>query len=147
MLATTDKSLTTIANEWLKAFEGALAKPAELRSLFHADSHWRDVLALTWQLRTVDGADAIAVELSAAAGRAKPTGLRTDPGRTPPRRVTRAGTEAVEAFFQFETADGRGCGVLRLTLDASGAHKAWTLHTALDEIKGHEEKLLSLIHI
>ena len=141
MLATTDKSLTTIANEWLKAFEGALAKPAELRSLFHADSHWRDVLALTWQLRTVDGAEAIAVELSAEAGRARPAGLRTDPGRTPPRRVTRAGTEAVEAFFQFETADGRGCGVLRLTPDASGAHKAWTLHTALDEIKGHEEKL------
>lgn len=141
MLATTDKSLTAITDEWLARFERALAKPAELRSLFHADSHWRDVLALTWQLRTVDGADAIAAALSAEAGRARPTGLRTDPARTPPRRVTRAGAEAIEAFFQFETADGRGCGVLRLTPDANGAHKAWTLHTALDEIKGHEEKL------
>ena len=141
MLATTDKSLTAVADEWLARFERALAKPAELRGLFHADSHWRDVLALTWQLRTVDGADAIAAELSAQVGRARPTGLRTDPGRTPPRRVTRAGAEAVEAFFQFETADGRGCGVLRLTPDASGTHKAWTLHTALDEITGHEEKL------
>ena len=40
------------------------------------------------------------------------------PHRTAPRQVTRAGTRAIEAIFQFETADGRGSGVLRLTPDA-----------------------------
>ena len=34
--------------------------------------------------------------------------------RTPPRWVTRAGTEAIEALFEFETAFGRGAGVVRL---------------------------------
>ena len=47
-----------------------------------------------------------------------------------------------EAIFTFETAEGRGNGVLRLTPDAGDGNtlKAWTLLTALDEIKGHEEE-------
>jgi hypothetical protein len=49
----------------------------------------------------------------------------------------------IEAIFTFEATEGRGSGVLRLTPDAShgNAPKAWTLLTALDEIKGHEEHL------
>ena len=72
MLATTDKSLTAVAEEWLARFERALASPAELRDLFRPDSHWRDVLALTWHIRTVDGVDAVTGELAAQAGRARP---------------------------------------------------------------------------
>ena len=73
----------------------------------------------------------------------EPTAFALAPGRTPPRRVTRAGTEAIEAIFRFETAEGRGSGVVRLVPDAADgdAPKAWTLLTALDEIKGHEERL------
>src|SRR5207253_10434987 len=68
------------------------------------------------------------------------TAFTLDPGCTPPRRVTRAGTQAIEAIFSFETVQGRGSGVLRLVSDsADGTPKAWTLLTALDEIKGHEE--------
>jgi cation diffusion facilitator CzcD-associated flavoprotein CzcO len=69
-----------------------------------------------------------------------PSGFAIDPGRAPPRRVTRAGTNAIEAIFRFETAQGRGSGVLRLTEDAGGPLKAWTLLTVLEEIKGHEER-------
>ena len=43
-----------------------------------------------------------------------PSGFRLDPQRTAPRQVTRAGTRAIEAIFCFETAQGRGSGVLRL---------------------------------
>jgi hypothetical protein len=141
MLATADKSLAAVADEWLARFERALADPAKLRGLFRPDSHFRDVLALTWQFRTVDGVDAIVAEIVAQTPRAKPTGFRTDPARTAPRRVMRAGAEAVEAIFRFETAEGHGCGVVRLTADASGSHRAWTLHTALDGLKGHEESV------
>ena len=138
MLARAD-SVATTAESWLAQFERALAAPgrARLETLFHADSHWRDVLALTWHIKTVSGADAILRELTAA----RPTGFRLDPHRTAPRNVTRAGTDAIEAIFRFETGEGRGSGVLRLTPDADGAFKAWTLLTALDEIKGHEERL------
>ena len=55
--------------------------------------------------------------------------------------MTRAGTRAIEAIFRFETAQGRGSGVVRLTAERRRASKAWTLLTALDEIKGHEERI------
>src|SRR5256885_12715874 len=115
MLARAD-TVAMIAESWLARFEAALAAPGRpgLERLFHADSHWRDVLALTWHIRTVSGVDAILGELIAHAGRARPTGFRTDPRRTAPRQATRAGTETIEAIFTFETAEGRGSGVLRL---------------------------------
>ena len=144
MLARTD-DVATIAQSWLAQFEGALAASdrARLAALFHADSHWRDVLALTWRIQTVSGSDAVVRELATHAGRARPTGFTIDPHRTSPRNVTRAGTDAIEAIFSFETAEGRGSGVLRLTPDADdgSAFKAWTLLTTLDELKGHEERL------
>jgi len=56
--------------------------------------------------------------------------------------VTRAGTNTIEAIFKFETAQGRGSGILRLIPDDGDGNrlKAWTLLTALDELKGFEER-------
>ena len=140
------QSLATLANHWLATFEKALAGRDEvlLKTLFHADSHWRDVLALTWHIRTVNGREAVLEELKAHAGRAHPSGFRTDPHRTAPRHVTRAGTDAIEAIFQFETDEGLGNGVLRLRPDEKNTLRAWTLLTALDEIKGFEERVGTL---
>src|SRR5437870_10322559 len=135
-------SLESTANHWLATFEQALAgrDDALLKTLFHADSHWRDLLALTWHIRTANGREAVLSELKAHAGRAHATGFRTDPHRTAPRHVTRAGSHAIEAIFQFETDEGRGNGVLRLRPDEKNM-RAWTLLTALDEIKGFEEQV------
>jgi putative flavoprotein involved in K+ transport len=139
------KDLATAANTWLAQFESALAGPDDtlLKTLFHLDSHWRDVLALSWNIQTVSGVDAILRELNLHAGRARPASLRIDPDRAPPRNVTRAGTPSIEAFFRFETAQGRGNGIVRLIADAEdgGALKAWTLLTTLEELKGFEEQL------
>jgi cation diffusion facilitator CzcD-associated flavoprotein CzcO len=147
MLDRTD-DVSAAAENWLAQFENAIAKRDEplLKSLFHPDSYWRDVLALSWNLQTVNGADAILRELKVHAGRAVPGGFRVDPDRAAPRRVTRAGTMSIEAIFKFETAQGRGSGILRLIPDASDNNrlKAWTLLTALDELKGFEERLGSL---
>src|SRR5271166_1101771 len=144
MLSRTE-TIAPNAENWLEQFERALAEPDDvlLKTLFHSDSHWRDVLALTWQIRTVNGADAILRELKTHVGRARPSSFKIHPRRTAPRRVTRADTDATEAIFAFETAEGRGSGVLRLVPDADdgNAPKAWTLLTALDEIKGCEERL------
>jgi NAD(P)-binding Rossmann-like domain len=145
MLAKTEtESAATAAENWLAQFERALAEPDDvlLKTLFHTDSYWRDVLALTWHIKTVEGSDAILSELKAHVGRVRPAGFRTAPNRTAPRHVTRAGSNAIEAIFRFETADGRGSGVLRLTPDANNGNtlKAWTLLTALDDLKGFEEQ-------
>ena len=143
MLPGTEAISTTVQN-WLTQFETALAgsDDVSLKILFHADSHWRDLLAFTWRIRTVNGADAILRELKAHIGKVRPAAFRIDPRRAAPRHVTRAGADVHEAIFTFETAEGRGSGVLRLTPDAGDGNtlKAWTLLTALDEIKGHEEQ-------
>src|SRR5258708_4931528 len=142
MLDRTD-DISIATENWLAQFESALAKSDDilLKTLFHPESYWRDVLALSWNLQTVNGADAILRELKARAISAAPSAFRIDPDRTAPRRVTRAGTNTIEAIFKFETAQGRGSGILRLIADAGGNRlKAWTLLTALDELKGFEDQ-------
>jgi thioredoxin reductase len=137
--------ISIAAENWLAQFESAIATSdgVLLKTLFHPDSYWRDVLALSWKLQTINGADAILRALKAQAARAVPSGFGIDPDRAAPRRVMRAGTHAIEAIFKFETTEGRGNGILRLIPDASDGNrlKAWTLLTALDELKGFEEAL------
>jgi len=127
------------AERWLADFEEALRDPddASLAKLFRTDAHWRDLLAFTWQVKTVSGAGKIVRELKRYAEQTGPSGFAVDPGRTPPRSVTRAGENAIEAIFRFDTALGRCAGVLRLAPDG----RCWTLLTALDEIKGFEESV------
>lgn len=137
------RNLTATVEHWLDAFGNALTAGDRntLAALFHSDSHWRDALALTWALHTISGREAIADALAHRASTAL-RGLMIDGDRTAPRRVVRAGITAIETIFKFETTAGRGSGVLRLTEDAAGGEpKAWTLFTALDELKGHEEQL------
>jgi cation diffusion facilitator CzcD-associated flavoprotein CzcO len=144
MLDKTD-DVSIAAENWLAQFENALTKPdpALLKTLFHPDSFWRDVLALSWNIQTLNGAEPILHELKTHAAGAAPYDFKIDPGRAAPRRVTRAGTAAIEAIFKFQTQQGRGSGILRLVPDADDGNtlKAWTLLTALDELKGFEEQL------
>jgi cation diffusion facilitator CzcD-associated flavoprotein CzcO len=142
MLDRTD-DIAVAAESWLAQFESALKNPDELEALFHRESYWRDVLALSWNIQTVNGADAILKELKARSHGAAPKNFQIDPARAAPRRVTRAGTNAIETMFKFETADGRGNGIIRLTPDTADGNrlKAWTLLTTLEELKGFEEPL------
>lgn len=140
--------IAVLAQAWLDEFERTLGEPdrAPLDGLFLADSFWRDVLALSWNLQTLAGRDAVALALTALAPKAAPTNFKIAPNRAPPRWVTRAGTNNIEAIFDFETALGRGCGIVRLAPDPADGDrlKAWTLLTALEELKGFEEQLGSL---
>ena len=144
MLDRTDDS-SVAADNWLAQFEEALGIPDEalLKTLFHPDSYWRDVLALSWNIQTLNGADAILKALPPLARSAEPSGFAIAPGRAAPRKVMRAGTNAIEAIFKFETKIGRGSGIIRLIPDEDDGNrlKAWTLLTELGELKGFEEQL------
>src|SRR5665213_752200 len=144
MLDRTD-DIAIACENWLAQLEPALAEPdgSLLKTLFHPESYWRDVLALSWNIQTVNGADAILRELASYAPIAIPSGFAIDPDRAAPRKVMRAGTHAIEAIFRFETKVGRGSGIIRLTPDAPDGNvlKAWTLLTELGELKGFEEQL------
>src|SRR5512145_2165882 len=115
MLDRTDDS-SVAADNWLGQFEEALAKPDDgaLKDLFHPDSYWRDVLALSWNIQTLNGRDAIIEALPQLARSMAPSGFAVDPDRDAPRKVMRAGPDATEAIFKFETNVGRGSGIIRL---------------------------------
>ncbi|WP_027514173.1 NAD(P)/FAD-dependent oxidoreductase [Bradyrhizobium sp. WSM1417] len=139
------KDIAASAQAWLDEFERTLDAPhdAGLDRLLLADSYWRDALALSWNLQTIAGGDSIKRELTTLAAKVAPGSFKIAPNRAPPRWVTRAGTNTIEAIFHFETALGRGSGIVRLVPDATDGDrlKAWTLLTALDELKGFEEQL------
>ena len=135
---------TAAAAAWLEAFQTALARndAQAAANLFLPDGHWRDLVAFTWHILTLNGTAEIAATLGQTLPAARPTGFQIARHRTPPRLVTRAGTQTIEALIAFETATGRASGVLRLVPDpaADGKLAAWVLLTALDELTGHEER-------
>ena len=126
---------------WLRAFDKALAKadPAAVTALIAVDGHWRDVLAFTWSITPAQGADEIGALLVAKQATTQARGCALAEGRTPPRRAPRAGYDVIEAIFQFETAVGRGFGVLRLLANDPG--RAIQLLTTLHELTGFEERV------
>jgi len=107
------------AQRWLESFESALQAQdaAAVGKLFSTDGLWRDVLAFTWNIQTMSGRPAIEAMLRERLPRAKPKDFHFPAKRTPPRWVTRAGTQNIEALFEFETAFGRCAGVVRLVPD------------------------------
>jgi putative flavoprotein involved in K+ transport len=116
-------------DQWLSSFDAALSAGDSERAaeLFHDESFWRDLVAFTWNIKTVEGPDEIRDMLDFTLGHTQPSNWRTT---EPPEEADGVTT----AWIAFETAVGRGSGLLRLR-----DGKAWTLLTALDELKGHEE--------
>jgi len=115
---------------WLANFEAALAAQDidGVVGMFAVDSFWRDLVAFTWNIKTVEGRDQIAGMLRARLADTTPSGFRT-------REPATADGDVTSAFIEFETATGRGSGHLRLRGD-----EGWTLLTTLQELKGHEER-------
>ena len=119
------------ASAWLVEFDRSAGDPAATAALFRPDGHWRDVLALGWDIATTSGAAEIGGMLRDSQAHLRH--IRLAPGRTPPHRVRRAGVEVIEAIFAFETDAGLGSGVVRLVPD-DGRLLAWTLVTTLDAL-------------
>ncbi|WP_353108759.1 NAD(P)/FAD-dependent oxidoreductase [Gordonia sp. (in: high G+C Gram-positive bacteria)] len=120
---------------WLAKFNNALAAndPQAVAALFVSDSYWRDLVAFTWNLKTVEGPDQIAEMLAERLAETAPRGFA-------PSEAPSESDGVVEAFIEFETATGRGDGHLRIKADDDGEDRAWTLLTTLQELKGHEER-------
>ena len=125
----TPTAATVAARQWLARLEAALAggNADAAAACFGAECWWRDMVALTWNIRTEEGREAIARMLRAVLPSARPAALC----------LTGEATErdgVVEGWFTLETALGRGQGHLRLR-EGLG----WTLLTTLSELKGFEE--------
>jgi putative flavoprotein involved in K+ transport len=121
---------TTRVSEWLRSFEDALTR-ADIKAaaaLFLEVSYWRDLVSFTWNITTLEGRAGIAAMLEATLARVAPSHFQIDGEATEAGGVT-------EGWFTFETAVGRGTGLVRLK---DGG--AWTFLTSLSELKGFEEK-------
>ena len=136
---TVARSEKELVEQWLGQLDVALQSEsrAAVAALFAPDGHWRDLLAFTWFITPSHGADDIAALMVAKQGTAMARGFAIAEGRTPPRRVVRAGTHVIEGIFRFETQIGRGFGVVRLL--AEEPSRAFQLMTGLHELKGFEE--------
>ncbi|CAN3126890.1 NAD(P)-binding domain-containing protein [Mycobacterium sp. smrl_JER01] len=135
---TPDLSPQQHVDAWLADFEAALAVRDidRVTGMFAVDSFWRDLVSFTWNLKTLEGRDQVADMLGARLLETDPSGFRT---REAPVQDGSGDDAVISAFIEFDTAVGRGTGHLRLKSD-SGTLRAWTLLTALQELKGHEER-------
>lgn len=125
---------TTVSDQtqaFLDAFGSALEAGdiARVREMFLEDCYWRDLVAFTWNFRTMEGKDQITGMLTAQLAATSPFGWKLAEGETP----TEEGG-VTTAWIQFETAVARGYGLIRLK-----EGKIWTLLTTMVELKGHEE--------
>lgn len=127
---------------WLARLNAALAPPSQtaLGELLRPDCHWRDAVAFFWSLRTVSGREAVVREWLGALQRRRAWEFEIDPARCAPRTVERAGVSVIEAILKFETDVGRCAALVRLRCD--DPTRAWTFHTTLQDIRGHEEASL-----
>ena len=121
---------TEQAARWLANLDRALAQAdiAGAVALFGDECYWRDLVAFTWNIVTLESRDAISAMLAATLRDTRPSGWA----------LTEPATEkdgVVEGWFGFETAVGRGRGIFRLK-----DGRCWTLLTTLQELKGFEEK-------
>jgi putative flavoprotein involved in K+ transport len=121
------------AETWLTGFEDALrARDVERAAgMFAATSFWRDLVSFTWNITTVEDPAGVAGLLGETLERTDPSGFTVE---EPPDEADGVTT----AWFTFETAVGRGRGLLRL-VEEDGTARAWTFLTTLYELTGHEE--------
>ncbi len=114
---------------WLDRFEAALraGDAAGAAGLFAETCFWRDIVAFTWNITTLEGRGAIRDMLQTQLGPVAPGSFTLEEPATEADGVT-------EAWISFETGVLRGRGYLRLK-----GEEAWTLLTAARELKGFEE--------
>lgn len=117
-------------HDWLANFAAALnARDAGAVAAMFAEDEcfWRDLVAFTWNIATMDGRPAIVEMLRPQLDVAGTIAI------VPEGEAKQIGDQ-IEGWFDFETGVVRGKGHVRLR-----DGKCWTLLTAATELKGFEE--------
>lgn len=125
-----NKSPDDETSNWLRKFDSALSlgNIDAVKALFSPECYWRDLVAFTWNIKTMEGRDQIADMLTATLADTKPSNWRI-------KGEPQNSDATVEAQITFETGAAHGEGYLRLR-----DGKAWTLMTSVTGLKGFEEK-------
>jgi putative flavoprotein involved in K+ transport len=121
---------TPQVSEWLSNFGTALDRADfdAAANMFQENGYWRDLVSLTWNIKTLEGRENIKAMLEATVPDAKPGQWQVEGDATSDNGV-------ISGWLTFETAISRGKGHIRLR-----DGKCWTLLTTMTELKGFEEK-------
>ena len=115
---------------WLAKFSDALeAQDIEaIKGLFAPDCYWRDLVSFTWNIKTMEGRDAIGEMAGACLSNVHPKNWKIDGDATEADGIT-------EAWVTFETDAVRGRGHVRLNDEG-----CWTLLTTAQELVDYPEQ-------
>lgn len=121
---------TLDAVAWVEKLAAALSSdtPTQAAQLFEKEGYWRDLVAFTWNIKTLAGRSAISEMIAATMATAAPSNWRVEQDATETDGV-------VEAWITFDTKEATGRGYLRLR---DGL--AWTFLTTMTELKNYPEK-------
>lgn len=131
-------------DRWLRELGAAFGEGSVARTirLFEADGYWRDILSFTGAYATFSGAQEIASMLEQSMETVRPRDVRPADDRTAPRYVKRSGRWVIEAYFDFDTSDGRGTGFVRLVpSEGDDLPLAWMLLSTMQALEGFEERI------
>ncbi len=123
------------ARGWLEAFGSDLANRdiESAISLFHPQGYWRDLIAFSWNIKTVQGCREISDMLTSTLDHCSPSGWQLVGDALEADTPTQS--RQIEFCFRFTTRYGSGYGHARLQ-----DGRCWTLLTTLQSLTGHEER-------
>ena len=115
-----------------------------IERIFLQGACWRDQLGLSWNYHTLNGPQKITSFLRESPKGSRINSISIDENKPLYKphisSVDYLGkVTGVAAFLTIDTDVGRGRGIVRLLQDQDGRWKAFTLFTAMHELKGHEE--------
>ena len=128
-----DKAPNKRVADFLEVF-GAALSAGDIETAvgqFQDDCYWRDLVAFTWNIRTMEGKDQVRDMLQQQLALTKPSNWAIAKGED-----AAEANGIVEAWITFETDVARGFGHIRLK-----DGRVWTLLTTMTELKGYEEPL------
>ncbi|KAJ7648037.1 hypothetical protein FB45DRAFT_895095, partial [Roridomyces roridus] len=140
-----DLDVASVAAEWMASFAACAERgDAEgVAALFIPESHWRDMLALTWDFRTFNGLPAIRQFLTDRLASAKLSDIRVKEGLTGLQRPY-PDLAWIQICFEFTTQGnvGQASGIVRIVPQQAGSPwKAHVMYTNLEDLTAFPEKL------
>ncbi|KAG6920255.1 hypothetical protein DXG01_005024 [Tephrocybe rancida] len=133
----------TIAREWLSALSKTIAEQDvdAAEALFLADSYWRDILALTSDINSLEGWVNIKALLESRRSHLSSLRLLEESHNAPAIDTLFPDLVILLFAFEFDAPIGRGSGIGRLVPGADGQWRAFTIFTCLDSLNDHVEKV------
>ncbi|BFZ59121.1 hypothetical protein YB2330_000123 [Saitoella coloradoensis] len=132
-----------IAQKWLHKLSHALEGEnpnVNIVDQLWSDKGWmRDLLAFSWDFRTLKGKEKIKEYLAKNLPGKGLRDLAIESGKEPAFVAATPEHQWIQSFFTFETTVGQGRGLFRLIKEGD-SWRALTFYTGLEELEGHEEK-------